>query len=45
MRIKKTSLANGTSGEVYTGDLPAGIYLIRCRTMVGFVSTARFVKR
>lgn len=45
IRIKKLPCSNGTSINIYPGDLPAGIYLIRCRTFKGIVSTARFVKK
>jgi len=45
MRIKRLSDINDLSSDINTGDLPVGVYIIRCRTIGRIVSMARFVKK
>ncbi|MFA5815314.1 MAG: family 16 glycosylhydrolase [Bacteroidales bacterium] len=44
-QVIRMSVVNSLSTDIMTGDLPAGVYLMRCRTIENRISTARFVKR
>jgi len=45
IRVRRLSDLNSISADINSGDLPVGVYIIRCRTTGGIVSMARFVKR
>ncbi|MFA6126727.1 MAG: family 16 glycosylhydrolase [Bacteroidales bacterium] len=44
-RIKKLTSVNSPSTSIDTGDLPVGIYVIRCRTAAGRIETGKFIKK
>lgn len=45
MRVKNLTAINSLSSDLPTGDLPAGVFIIRCRTQSGLVTTLRFVRK